>query len=148
MIYTAISHLIEEWTGIWLCDCFRAQIQEPLGMVDTFFSLSDAQEATASGGRPLATPYYCTNRTRRYHGIPWLSSPQVSGCGATLSNVIDYSKWLHCMMTVSAPLSPAGHEALRSPRIITDPIAEELAGSGGSSACTLGSEVSNYPGDV
>lgn len=44
MIYIAIWHLIEEWTGIWLANFFRTQIHEPLGMVDTFFSLSDAQK--------------------------------------------------------------------------------------------------------
>lgn len=47
MIYITISHWIEEWTGIWLGDCFRAQIHEPLGMVDTFFSLPDAQKRRA-----------------------------------------------------------------------------------------------------
>lgn len=89
MIYIPISHLIEEWTGIWLGDCFRTQIHELLSMVDTFFSLSDAQEAIASGGRSLVTPYY---RTQRYHGILRLDSSQLFGCGATLSDIIDYSK--------------------------------------------------------
>lgn len=147
MMYIAISHFIEKWTGMWLGDFLRTRIYQPLGMADTFFSLSDAQEAKTSGGPSLATPYYWSNRTQMYHSIPWLDSPQESGCGATISNVLDYSKWLHCMMTMSAPLSPGGHEALRSPRIITGPITEGSTGFRGSSAYALGWEVSNYRGE-
>ena len=118
MMYIAISHLIETWTGMWLGDFLRRRIYEPLNMASTFFSLRDAQKAAASGGPSLATPYYWTNRTKQYHSIPWLDAPQLSGCGAMISNVLDYAKWLRCMISMSAPLSPASHQTLRSPRIL------------------------------
>ncbi len=148
MMYIAVSHLIETWTGMWLGDFLRKRIYEPLSMFSTFFSLSDAQKAAASGGPSLATPYYWTNKTQKYHSIPWLDAPQESGCGATISNVLDYSKWLRCMMTMSAPLSQAGHHALRSPRTIIGPVAELPTGFRGFEAYALGWEVSNYRGEL
>ena len=147
MMYIAVSHFIETWTGIWLGDFMRRRIYHPLGMASTFFSLRDAQKAAASGGPSLATPYYWTNKTKQYHSIPWLDAPQESGCGATISHVLDYAKWLRCMMSMSAPLSPAGHQALRSPRIFSGPVAGETTGFRGSSAYALGWEVSNYRGE-
>ena len=148
MMYIVISHFIESWTGMWLGDFLRTRIYEPLSMYSTFFSLSDAQKAAASGGPSLATPYYWTNKTRTYHSLPWLDAPQESGCGATISNVLDYVKWLRCMMTMSAPLSAAGHHALRSPRIISGPVTDEPTGFRGSEAYALGWSVSNYRGEV
>ena len=148
MMYIALSHLVEKWTGRWLGDFLRTRIYEPLSMYSTFFSLADAQKAEASGGPSLATPYYWSDKGKEYHSIPWLDAPQESGCGATISNVIDYAKWLRCMMTMSAPISPAGHRALRLPRIIIDPIAEESTGFRGPNAYALGWEVSNYRGEV
>ena len=50
-------------------------------------------------------------------------------------------------MSMSATLSPAGHQALRSPRIFSGPIAAEPTGFRGSSAYALGWEVSNYRGE-
>ena len=152
MMYIVVSHFIETWTGMWLGDFLRTRIYEPLKMSSTFFSLADAQKAAASGGPSLATPYYWTNKTKSYHGVPWLDAPQESGCGATISNVVDYAKWLRCMMTMSAPLSPAGHHALRSPRIISGPtmgpVTDGQTGFRGHEAYALGWEVSNYRGEV
>ena len=148
MMYIVISHFIETRTGMWLGDFLRKRIYEPLRMSSTFFSLSDAQKATASGGPSLATPYYWTNKTKNYHPIPWLDAPQESGCGATISNVLDYTKWLRCMMTGCALLSPAGHHALHSPRTISGPLTEEMTGFRGFEAYALGWEVSNYRGEV
>ncbi len=151
MMYVAVSHFIETWTGMWLGDFLRTRIYEPLSMASTFFSLSDAQKATDSGGPSLATPYYWTNKNKTYHSLPWVDAPHASGCGATISNVLDYSKWLRCMMTRSAPLSPAGHRALHLPRIMSGHLPEEpeqMTGFRGSDNYALGWEVSNYRGEV
>ena len=148
MMYIVMSHFIEKWTGMWLGDFLRTRIYEPLGMTSTFFSLSDAQKAAASGGPSLATPYHWTNQTKQYHSLPWLDAPQESGCGATISNVLDYTKWLRSMMTMSAPLSPAAHHTLRLPRSIIGLVPELPAGFRGSDEYALGWMVSNYRGEV
>ena len=150
LMYVAVSHYIETWTGMWLGDFLRTRIYEPLGMASTFFSLRDAQKAATSGGPSLATPYYWNNQSKTYHAIPWLDAPQDSGCGAMISNVLDYAKWLRCMMTGSAPLSQAGHRALRWPRMsggISDEELDKLAGFRGPGAYALGWEVNNYRGE-
>lgn len=41
-----------------------------------------------------------------------------SGAGAVVSNVEDYTKWLRCLLDEAAPLSKAGHAAVRTPRIV------------------------------
>lgn len=50
-------------------------------------------------------------------------------------------------MTVSAPLSPAGHLALHTPRIITSTSEHGLTGFRGADSYALGWEVSNYRGE-
>jgi len=42
----------------------------------------------------------------------------VSGAGSIASNVLDYTKWIKAMINRSGPISAAGHEALRTSRII------------------------------
>ena len=150
LMYIAVSHFIETWTGMWLGDFLRTRIYKPLGMASTFFTLQDVQKSAASGGPSLATPYYWNNQSKTYHDIPWLDAPQDSGCGAMISNVLDYAKWLRCMMTESAPLSPSGHRALRWPRTsggISDEELDRLAGFRGVGAYALGWQVSNYRGE-
>lgn len=65
-----------------------------------------------------------------------------------MSNVLDDSKRLRCIMTMSAPLYPACHEAIHSSRIITGPIAEEWSGFRKSPVYALRWEFSNYRGEV
>jgi hypothetical protein len=45
----------------------------------------------------------------------------ISGAGSVISNVIDYTKWLRCLLSSSAPLSPSAHTALKTPRTILPP---------------------------
>ena len=148
MMYITVSHFIETFTGSWLGDFLRMRIYEPLGMKNTFFSLGDAQKAESAGGLHLATPYYWANYTHIYHSMPWLDGPANSGDGATISNVLDYAKWLRCHMSKSAPMSRAGHEALHSPRMIISPLTQENTGFRGFEAYALGWEVSNYRGET
>ena len=148
MMYITVSHFIETWTGMWLGDFLRTRIYEPLGMNSTFFSLLDAQAAVSSGKASLATGYYWANYSQTYGDVPGLDAPQESGCGATISNVLDYAKWLRCHMTLSAPLSLAGHRAVRSPRMVSGPVMDGTTGFRGSDAYAFGWEVSNYRGEV
>ena len=148
LMFITVSYLVESWTGKWLGDFLKTRIYEPLNMTSTFFSLKDARESEASGGNPLATGYLWSNYTQTNYEVPWMDAPQVSGAGATISNVLDYTKWLRCHMTKSAPLSPAGHDALRTPRMISAGLHNETTGFRGADSYALGWMESNYRGET
>ena len=111
--YMVISHVIETLTKSSLASFLDQRIWGPLSMTSTFFSLSDAQAADDF----LAHAYAWDNHTQQYYSVPWMDFPEVSGAGDIISNVLDYSRWLKCMMNMTLPLSPSAHQALRSPRI-------------------------------
>ncbi|KAH0536105.1 hypothetical protein FGG08_006991 [Glutinoglossum americanum] len=111
MMYVAISHAIEVLTGEWLGDFLRTRIWEPLGMRNTFFDRDDALRYTDGRKDIVLAKGYFWNTTK-YVEVPWQVFPSVSGAGCTISNVLDYTKWLRAMITRSGPISPAGHEAL------------------------------------
>ena len=152
MMYIAVSHFIQTYTGKWLGNILRERIWEPLAMNSTFFSLSDAEVATSSGKASLARGYSWLNRTREYHTVPYVDSEAVSGAGATISNVLDYAKWLRCLMARAAPLSSAAHDSLHFPRINLPPLLPpwqvKHSGFRGVDGYALGWFVSNYRGEV
>ena len=119
-------------------------------MDSTFFSLSDAEAATHNGNASLARGYLWLNRSQEYRSLPYMDSDAVSGAGATISNVLDYAKWLKCMMTMSAPLSEAAHNSLRFPRINLLPFVAEHEHTGfiGYDGYALGWMISNYRGEA
>ncbi|MCJ1453616.1 hypothetical protein MMC28_003963 [Mycoblastus sanguinarius] len=117
-------------------------------MNSTFFSLHDAQSASSAGKASLARGYRWVNDTQEYESLPWIDSPVVSGAGNTISNVLDYAKWLRCMMTRAPPLSEAAHTALRMPRINLPGLPFNTSGFRGSDGYALGWGVSNYRGEV
>ena len=148
MMYITVSHFIETYTGTWLGKILRERIWAPLAMDSTFFSLSDAEAATYTGKASLARGYLWLNHTREYRNLSYMESDLASGAGAVISNVLDYTKWLRCMMTRAAPFSPAAHEALRFPRINLPPFAVQHAGYRGVYGYALGWFTSNYRGEV
>jgi len=148
IMFVALSHFVETWTGMWLGDFLKTRIYEPLGMTNTFFSLKEAKKAMASGGPPLASPYYWKLYTEKYGTFGSPEAAQISGAGATISNVLDYTKWLRCHMTMSAPISPAGHAALHSPHMISGPLMDGSTGFRGADAYAFGWDVSNYRGET
>ncbi len=117
LMYVVVSHAIETITKRWLGDVLFERIWKPLGMFNTFFSLEDAEAAVSAGKASLARGYMWLNKTQEYAGVPYIDETAASGAGAVISNVLDYAKWLQCMMTMSPPLSQAGHAAVISPRI-------------------------------
>lgn len=117
IMFVVVSYVIETLTGSWLGDFFRENIWEPLGMHSTFLSLADAQKADA----PLAKGYFWNNVTQEYVEEPWLDSPVVSGAGATISNVLDYAKYLQALLQMNTTiLSEASYTELRTPRFISN----------------------------
>ena len=145
MMYISVSHFIETWTGKWLGDVLKERIWKPLGMTSTFFSLSNAEAAASAGKFSLARGYLWRNRTQEYTALSHMNNNVISGAGSTISNVLDYTKWLRCMMAMAPPLSPTAHEDLRFPRINFRIF--EHSGFRGVDGYSLGWMVSNYRGE-
>lgn len=118
LMYATMSHVLETKTGRPMKDFLRERIWMPLGMKNTFFSLKDALAAEERGDAPLARGYAWDSESETYIEENLPDFPAVSGSGAIISNVLDYTKWLKCMMTRSPPLSPAGHAAVVKPRMV------------------------------
>lgn len=148
LMYITVTQFIETHTGKWLSNILRERIWEPLGMNNTFFSLSDARAATYTGSASLARGYTWLNRTQEYRSLSHMDSNSVSGAGATISNVLDYAKWIRCMINMAAPLSQSAHNSLRFPRITLPPIAAENTGFRGVDGYALGWLISNYRGET
>lgn len=117
VMYATVSLAIETLTGKWLGDILRERIWEPLGMDQTFFSLSHAIDATKDGSTHLAHGYAWNNKTQEYIQLPWFNDPSISGAGNIISNVVDYGKWLRMLLAKASPLSEAGYRELFRPRI-------------------------------
>ena len=148
MMYIAVAHVIETLTGHRLGTFLRDRIWRPLGMESTFFSLLDAEAATITGKMSLARGYVWVNQTRKYRSVSYLNSDAISGAGAMISNVLDYAKWLRCMMIRAPPLSPAAYDALHFPRINLPPFPFKHMGFRGAYGYALGWVVSNYRGEL
>ncbi|MDI1493474.1 MAG: hypothetical protein OHK93_005264 [Ramalina farinacea] len=117
MMFIAVSHFIERFTQTKLGAFLKARIYEPLGMKNTFFSLADAKAASLTGRVSLANGYAWNNLTQDYERLAHMDFPGVAGAGATISTVMDYGIWIRSLINEAAPLSSAGHAALRYPRI-------------------------------
>ncbi|KAL8673047.1 MAG: hypothetical protein Q9168_002509 [Polycauliona sp. 1 TL-2023] len=145
MMYMTLSHIIEVLTGSWLGDVLWDRIWKPLNMTRTYFSFSQAQLAVHNGAAQLSAGHVWNNQTQKYIPVEWMDIPIVSGAGHVISNILDYAKWLQCLMTQAPPLSKASHLTLRHPRIVLDDI--PIPGFTGTSAYALGWNVDNYRGE-
>ena len=149
-MYLVASHAAEVLTGgRWLGDTLRAWIWEPLGMRNTYLSLSDAQ----AGPEHLANGYAWDHAHERsgdggggYTEVPFMSLRGGSGAGGIVSNVRDYARWARCLLREAAPLSEAGHAALRTPRMVVPPEAGPKGFDAGSSTYALGWFANTYRG--
>jgi len=115
-MFSTVSYAIERMTGMGLGTFMRERIWIPLGMTHTYWTPQEAHEA-ASSGTVLARGYAWNSSSQEFveEAIP--DFPVVSGAGAMISNVLDYAKWLQCLMTQSPPLSQTSHQTLIEPRI-------------------------------
>jgi CubicO group peptidase (beta-lactamase class C family) len=115
-MFSAVSHAIEQMTGTGLGDFMRERIWTPLEMDHTYWTPQEAKAASSTGTN-LAHGYAWNAQSESYTEEAIPDFPVVSGAGAIISNVLDYTKWLRCMMAQSAPMSPAAHATLIEPRI-------------------------------
>ncbi|KAJ3532067.1 hypothetical protein NM208_g8602 [Fusarium decemcellulare] len=115
--YAVLSYVIEKVTGKWLGDVLKEIIWEPLEMNSTFLDLQQAKDAPEH----LSTGYYWDENNKRHQGVPFLPTGIISGAGAVISNVIDYTKWIRCLLRKEPPLSSKVHQDIRRPRFIHNP---------------------------
>lgn len=137
IMYTAVSHAIEELTSTPLGDFLRQRVWNPLDMASTFFSLDDALNHIKSANKTqiqMATgyrwipgdEYACRALTDisgdgRFIAEAHMDLSRVSGAGAMISTVLDYAKYLNCMLRQCEPIPLSGHHALRQPRSLIRP---------------------------
>ncbi|RGP78637.1 penicillin-binding [Fusarium longipes] len=113
-MYITVSHIIETITGKWLGDVMKELIWAPLGMNTTFFDLQDANHAP----NQLASGCYWDRKEGRYGEVPAMNVTQLSGAGAVFSTVLDYAKWLKCLLHEAPPFSKDVHRDIQAPRMI------------------------------
>ena len=138
MMWVAASLAIEKLTGKPLKDFLRAQIWEPLGMTSTFLGHDDVLDhirSTKNDNLSIATPYLWISSDQsnftplatvsegdHFAEIPYDLPSYVSGAGANITSVLDYCKYLDCMIRQAPPLTKEAHAELRKQRMpIFDP---------------------------
>ncbi|KAI7763774.1 hypothetical protein LZL87_011631 [Fusarium oxysporum] len=115
--YATLSLVIETVTGKWLRDVLREIIWRPLGMNSTYLDLQEAEDAPEH----LSTGYYWDPAEKCRKSIEQLTTHILSGAGAIISNVLDYTKWTKCLLCQEAPLSKQVRKDIRRPRIVDNP---------------------------
>lgn len=117
-MFTTLSHVVETLTGEWLGDTLRKYLWEPLGMENTYLSVEDA----LASDKHLARGYYWDTEKEAFGEFPLWAAPELSGAGIAISNVVDYTKWIRCLLRQEEPLSKAAHADIRLPRMLSDPV--------------------------
>lgn len=116
-MFVVASHVIQTLTGRWLGDVLHTWIWAPLGMRATYFSLEDALAAPEH----FAGGYLWIAERGEFAEVPYMPTDEVSGAGAVVSCVEDYSRWIQMLLREGAPLSKEGHQAIKTPRMMIDP---------------------------
>ncbi|KAK6000235.1 hypothetical protein QM012_003867 [Aureobasidium pullulans] len=116
LFFTAVSHVIESVTGKPQADLLREWIFEPLGMNESYYSREDAAKCQASNSRcVMADSYAWDKESSSYRRWALNQSNPANGAGGVISNVVDYSKWVHALMYEAGPVSKEGHAKLKYP---------------------------------
>jgi CubicO group peptidase (beta-lactamase class C family) len=114
LMYVMLGYVLETLTGRWLGTFLAERIWEPLDMTSTYLSLSDALKS----GKPFAQGHYWRTESQTFTTVDYPDETSMEGCGAVISSVGDYSKWIRMMIHRTGPISEVGHEALITPRIL------------------------------
>ncbi|KAJ6784052.1 hypothetical protein PWT90_00339 [Aphanocladium album] len=117
LMFVVLSHVVETVTSSWLGHVLRNVIWQPLGMTSTFLSYSDARQS----GKEIATGYFWDEDAEDYVAVEEDPVQFSSGAGAIITNAIDYSKWVKCLLHETEPLSAATHQEIRTPRMLAIP---------------------------
>jgi CubicO group peptidase (beta-lactamase class C family) len=137
IMFGVMTDLLESLTGQTLETILRNRFWGPLGMNSTSFSLSSENDEASSR---LARGYYWNSdsdgeraSTQKGHYLPepYLDISPISGAGATISTVNDYSLWVKTLLDAAnnktnskSPLTGSMLNDLFRPRTII-PLAED-----------------------
>jgi CubicO group peptidase (beta-lactamase class C family) len=114
LMYVALSHVIETLTGKWLGAYLDETIFRPLKMEATYCSTQEALEAP----QRVASGYYWDQAQQRYGLLDFDEVRPGSGAGFVITNVVDYAKWIKCLLHESAPFSRQTHADIKTARMI------------------------------
>ena len=116
-MYIAVSHMLEQWTGVDLGSFLKKRIWDPLDMKDTYFSLHHILNSPQLKPR-LVQGYSWIPETNSYTPEPYMNYTPTKGAGAIVGNVLDYTKWLRALIFKLGPLSHEILDPLLKPRSI------------------------------
>ncbi|KAI1801508.1 beta-lactamase/transpeptidase-like protein [Daldinia bambusicola] len=138
LMYMVAAHVIQTLTGRWLGDEMRERIWEPLGMRGTYLSVEEALGA----GREVARGYYWDylgdgsdkdengEQGEGFISVPYANLDLASGAGGIVSNVLDYARWIQCLIRGDGSdetgngcpvLPPSAHRELKLARMALPP---------------------------
>ncbi|KAI0836342.1 beta-lactamase/transpeptidase-like protein [Hypoxylon sp. FL0890] len=157
LMFMVVSHVIETLTKEWLGQTMKERIWEPLDMKGTYLSLEQALEA----GEEVARGYYWDyvgegNASEGRVGgkgfveVPRASLDLASGAGGVVSNVLDYARWIRCLIRGDGEengctvLPKEAHRELKAARIVLPP--ESSKGYDAPLAYSLGWQVGTCKG--
>ncbi|CAD0110638.1 unnamed protein product, partial [Aureobasidium uvarum] len=116
LFFTAVSHVLQTVTGKPHANLLREWIFEPLGMNESYYSREDAVTCQTSNPHcVLADSYQWNKETASYQKWALNQSNPPNGAGGIISNVNDYSKWVHTLMYEAGPVSKDDHSVLKNP---------------------------------
>jgi CubicO group peptidase (beta-lactamase class C family) len=131
IMYVAASHALEVATKKPNFQTFRERLWIPLDMRDTYSGFHEAMDAIAAdktSGAVLTNGYTWSKLPDDIDeangvlmGEAYLDADSISGAGSVISTADDYVKWMRCLLSGSAPLSPEIIEEIWTPRAIVPP---------------------------
>ncbi|CAG8013669.1 unnamed protein product [Penicillium salamii] len=145
-MYMAISHLLEQLEGRSLGETLKNRIWGPLGMNDTYFSAQEVLKDPSIGPR-FVTGYTWDADTNSYIAEPHMNDVAVTGAGAIVSSVLEYTKWLRALIYKTGPLSPQGHAEILKPRTVITAVDDLEAPPAPHHLYALGWFVASYHGE-
>lgn len=111
-MYVVLARATEVIAGKRFPEILRDKIWGPLKMDNTFLDTYEALNTRL----PLARGYNWNEENKEQREYPVESVRSSSGAGGTISNVIDYTKWIHCLLHRGPEIPAQVHDDLRKMR--------------------------------
>jgi hypothetical protein len=116
-MYIVISHALEQIEHRSLGEILKSRIWDPLEMTDTYFSAQEVSQDPSLATR-FVRGYTWDSDSSEYILEEYMNDRAITGAGAIVSSVLDYTKWLRALIYKTAPLSPQAHAELVKPRTV------------------------------